>query len=270
MAIFLVNLRSETKNIAVKIKFLGTGTSLGVPIINCNCPVCTSGDPRDKRLRSSVLVEEQGRVLVIDTGPDFRTQCLAYNVKHIDAVLITHPHRDHLAGLDDIRPFCFIQEQNIPIYASDFTCGAIRHDFEYCFAEPKYPGVPEINLHEIRYYQPFTAAGVEILPLPVHHAQMVVTAYRIGRFTYITDAGLIDDDAIHAIEGSEYLVVNALRIDPPHAAHLTLPQALQLIAHINPREAYITHISHKIPHAETERTLPPHVHLAYDGLELQF
>lgn len=254
----------------MKINFLGTGTSLGVPIINCNCPVCTSGDPRDKRLRSSILVEEQGRFLIIDTGPDFRTQCLTNDVRHIDAVLITHPHRDHLAGLDDIRPFCFIQEQNIPIYGSAFTCDAIRHDFQYCFAEPKYPGVPEIELHEITHYKSFEAAGIEIMPFPVHHAQMIVTAYRIGSFSYITDAGSIDEEAIHAIEGSQYLVVNALRISPPHSAHFTLPQALDLIARIKPREAYITHISHKISHTGIESQLPPHVHLAYDGLTLKF
>ncbi|MCR5456348.1 MAG: MBL fold metallo-hydrolase [Bacteroidales bacterium] len=254
----------------MKIKFLGTGTSLGVPIVNCHCPVCTSGDPRDKRLRSSVLVEEKEHFIIIDTGPDFRAQCIANNVQRIDAVLITHPHRDHLAGLDDIRPFCFIQEQNIPIYASSYTGAAIRRDFAYCFAEPKYPGVPEIHLQEFEHYKKFSAAGIDILPFPVHHAQMVVTAYRIGNFTYITDAGQIDDEAIRVIEGSEYLVVNALRKEPPHAAHFTLPQALDLIAHIKPREAYITHISHMIPHAATERELPPHVHLAYDGLTLQF
>ena len=243
---------------------------MGVPIISCDCPVCTSADPHDKRLRSSVLIETEGRTIVIDTGPDFRQQCLANNVRHIDAILITHPHRDHLAGLDDIRPFCYIQQQDIPVYASHFTSGTIRRDFAYCFAEPKYPGVPDIELHEIQDFQPFMAAGVEILPLPVMHAQMVVTAYRIGRFTYITDAGSIADETLAAIEGTEYLVINALRKEPPHPAHFTLPQALLMIDRIKPREAYITHISHNMAHQETQRELPPHVHLAYDGLTVEF
>ena len=253
----------------MKVTFLGTGTSLGVPIVGCNCSVCQSADPHDKRLRSSAYVESDGRCIVIDTGPDFRSQCLDNNVRHIDALLITHPHRDHLAGLDDIRPFCFIQEQDIPVYASNYTCEAIRHDFAYCFAEPKYPGVPDIVLHELKYYEPFEVLGVKITPFPVMHAKMVVTAYRIGGFTYITDAVSVPEESIEVIKGTEHLVVNALRIEPEHPSHFTLPQALDLIARINPREAYITHISHKIPHAETEKTLPKNVHLAYDGLTLQ-
>jgi len=256
------------KPYTVKVTFLGTGTSLGVPIVGCNCAVCRSADPHDKRLRSSVLVEIDGRSIVIDTGPDFRQQCLAYNIQHIDALLITHPHRDHLAGLDDIRPFCYIQQQDIPVYASNFTCNAIRHDFAYCFAEPKYPGVPDIALHELDYYKPLDVLGVEITPFPVMHAQMVTTAYRIGDFTYITDASSIPEQSLKAIEGTETLVVNALRKEHPHPAHFILPQALDLIAKIAPREAYITHISHDIPHAATQQELPENVHLAYDGLVL--
>lgn len=254
----------------MKITFLGTGTSLGVPIVGCDCPVCQSTDHRDKRLRSSALVETGGRTIVIDTGPDFRQQCLTYNIRHIDALLITHPHRDHLAGLDDIRPFCYIQQQDIPVYASDLTCGAIRHDFAYCFTEPKYPGVPDIVLDEVEYYKPVDVSGVEITPFPVMHAQMVVTAYRIGNFTYITDASSIPAESLEVIKGTEYLVVNALRKDPPHPAHFTLSQALDLIATIRPREAYITHISHNISHAATQQELPSGVHLAYDGMTLEF
>ncbi len=253
----------------MKVTFLGTGTSLGVPIVGCDCAVCRSTDPHDKRLRSSALVEIDGRCIVIDTGPDFRQQCLAYNVRHIDALLITHPHRDHLAGLDDIRPFCYIQQQDIPVYASGFTCNAIRHDFAYCFAEPKYPGVPDIVLHELEYYKPIDVLGVEIMPLPVMHAQMVVTAYRIGDFTYITDASSVPEESLEIIKGTKTLVVNALRKERPHPAHFILPQALDLIAQIAPREAYITHISHDIPHAATQQELPPNVHLAYDGLRLE-
>jgi phosphoribosyl 1,2-cyclic phosphate phosphodiesterase len=252
----------------VKVTFLGTGTSLGVPIVGCNCPVCQSADTHDKRLRSSALVEIEGRSIVIDTGPDFRQQCLAYNVRHIDALLITHPHRDHLAGLDDIRPFCFIQQQDIPVYASDYTCNAIRHDFAYCFADPKYPGVPDIVLNELEYYKPFEVLGVEITPFPVMHAQMVVTAYRIGNFTYITDASSVPEESLEVIKDTEILVVNALRKERIHPAHFILPQALDIIAKIQPREAYITHISHDIPHASTQQELPKNVHLAYDGLTL--
>lgn len=254
----------------MKVTFLGTGTSLGVPIVGCDCPVCQSADPKDKRLRSSALVETDGRCIVIDTGPDFRQQCLDNSVRHIDALLITHPHRDHLAGLDDIRPFCYIQQQDIPVYASPYTCGAIRHDFAYCFADPKYPGVPDIVLEEVEYYKPFEVLGVEITPFPVMHAQMVVTAYRIGSFTYITDASSVPEKSMEVMEGSEVLVINALRKDPPHPAHLTLPQALDIISKINPQEAYITHISHNIAHAETQKTLPSNVHLAYDGLRIEF
>ncbi|MCQ2253085.1 MAG: MBL fold metallo-hydrolase [Bacteroidales bacterium] len=253
----------------MKIKFLGTGTSLGVPIIGCDCSICQSTDSRDKRTRSSIIIEEQGKHIVIDTGPDFRSQCLANNVRHIDAVLITHPHRDHLAGLDDIRPFCYIQKQYIPIYASELSCKAIRRDFGYCFAEPKYPGVPDIELHQIEYGQAFQIADITVMPIAVMHAKMEVTAYRIGRFTYITDASLISPESIDLIRGSEYLVVNALRQEA-HPSHFNLPQALELIGEINPRQAFITHIGHTLAHQATETLLPDNVRMAYDGMTAEF
>ncbi len=252
-----------------RITFLGTGTSLGVPIIGCDCAVCRSADPHDKRTRSSLLIETQGRTFVIDTGPDFRSQCLINNVRHIDAVLITHPHRDHLAGLDDIRPFCYLQRQDIPVYGSKLSCDAIRHDYSYCFANPKYPGVPDIELHEIAD-QPFRVCGVEFVPFTVMHAKMAVTGYRTGDFTYITDASLIPGESIDKIRGTKHLVVNALRIEPPHPSHFTLPQALDFIAETAPDEAYITHIGHAIGHKQAQAALPPNVHLAYDGLTLEF
>jgi len=249
--------------------FMGTGTSLGVPIIGCDCHTCTSGDSRDKRTRSSIHIESQGISLIIDTGPDFRTQCLATGVSRVDAVLITHPHRDHLAGLDDIRPFCYKQQANIPVYAPPESCQAIRRDFAYCFAEPRYPGVPDIDLHEIGYMQPFQIGALSIIAIPVMHGKMQIAAYRIGGFTYITDANSISAESMAAIQGTEYLVVNSLSTRQHHS-HFSLQEALEVVAQVQPREAYLTHIGHSLGrYQETEPTLPPHVHLAYDGLRLE-
>jgi len=251
----------------VKTTFLGTGTSLGVPIIGCKCGVCRSRDVRDKRQRSSVLVEIDGRNIIIDTGPDFRAQCLSNNIEHIDAILVTHPHRDHIAGLDDIRPFCYIQKQYIPVYASPSTCNAIQHDYSYCFATPKYPGVPDIELHQIKNYIPFDAAGIQVTPFPVMHAKMEVTAYRFRNFTYITDAWQISEESVNAAKGTQYLVVNALRKEP-HPSHFNLEQALDFIATIKPEHAYLTHIGHSLGYEETQAILPPNVQMAYDGLSI--
>lgn len=247
---------------------MGTGTSLGVPIVGCRCSVCTSSDARDKRSRSSVLVEHQDKNIVIDTGPDFRSQCIASNVSRVDAILITHPHRDHLAGLDDIRPFCYQQKCFIPIYGSQISCNAIRRDFGYCFAEPKYPGVPDIELHEFDYKSPINVCGISVTPIPVMHAKMEVSAYRIDDFTYITDASHISSESLRLIEGSRFVVVNALRREE-HPSHFTLSQALDLIDTIKPEKALITHIGHSLGHAETEVTLPENVRMAYDGLRVE-
>lgn len=258
-----------TNTSIVRITFMGTGTSLGVPIIGCQCNVCQSANPKDKRTRSSVILEIEGRHIMIDTGPDFRTQCLSNHVRHIDAVLITHPHRDHLAGLDDIRPFCYQQQAEIPIYGSGISCEAIRRDFAYCFAEPKYPGVPDIRLHEIEYGKPFTAGGISIIPIPVMHGSMEVTAYRIGDFTYITDANMISDESMEMIAGTRHLVINALS-PRKHHSHFSLEEALGMIERINPEWAYLTHIGHSLGHNETEASMPGNVQLAYDGLSLEF
>ncbi len=247
---------------------MGTGTSLGVPIIGCDCQACASEDPRDKRSRSSIHIETQGISIVIDTGPDFRAQCLANGVTRVDAVIITHPHRDHLAGLDDIRPFCYKQQGDIPVYAPAMSCEAIRRDYAYCFQEPKYPGVPDIDLHETEYLTPFHIGPVEVLPIPVMHGRMEIAAYRIGGFTYITDANSISERAMEAIRGTEYLVINALSTRPHHS-HFSLSEALEVVELIQPKMAYLTHIGHSLGrYAETSATLPPNVRLSYDGLRL--
>lgn len=263
------NTNTNPNKSIVKITFMGTGTSLGVPIIGCGCNVCQSADPRDKRTRSSLMLEAGHRHIMIDTGPDFRTQCLSNSVTRIDAVLITHPHRDHLAGLDDIRPFCYQQQAVIPIYGSSLSCDAIRRDYAYCFAEPKYPGVPDIELHEIEYGKEFRIGDTGIVPLPVMHGSMKVTAYRIGDFTYITDANMISDHTLDMIAGTRYLVINALS-PKKHHSHFSLEEALSMIERINPEWAYLTHIGHSLGHEETERNTPDRVHLAYDGLQLEF
>lgn len=253
----------------MRITFLGTGTSMGIPIIGCNCRVCTSQDPADKRFRSSVFVEIDGKNFIVDTGPDFRMQCLNNNIRRIDAIFITHIHRDHLSGLDDIRPFCYQQRAFIPIYGSGEVCAKIMKDFAYCFGDNRYPGVPDIELHEIGLRK-FNVLGVDVQPIVVKHAKMNVSAYRFGKFTYITDASYISEDAIKLIEGTEYLVVNALR-EMPHPSHFTLGQALELVERIGPKMAYITHTSHDLGLAsEVQPRLPKNVMLAYDGLSVEF
>lgn len=252
------------------ITFMGTGTSLGVPIIGCGCRTCQSADPRDKRTRSSLLLEQGGLSIMIDTGPDFRAQCLANNVSRVDAVLITHTHRDHLAGLDDIRPFCYKQYCAIPVYASAESCAQIRRSYDYCFAEPKYPGVPDISLRETTYLKPFKIGPAEIIPIPVMHGQMEISAFRIGDFTYITDANSISEESMRAIRGTRHLVINALSIHKHHS-HFSLEEALDVVGEISPDDAYLTHIGHSLgPHSETSLSLPENVHLAYDSLRLEF
>ena len=253
----------------MKITFLGTGISLGVPIIGCNCKVCRSTDKKDKRFRSSVFIETGGRSFIIDTGPDFRIQCLNNGVERVDAVFITHIHRDHLSGLDDIRPFCYQQKAFIPVYGTKTTCERILKDFAYCFGENRYPGVPDITLKEISA-EPFEVQGVKVIPIPVMHGKMEVTAYRIDNFTYITDASFIPEESIKKIAGTEYLVVNALRKEP-HPSHFTLSQALDLIEKIRPKHAYITHVGHGFGfYDEMQKTLPENVTLGYDGLKIEF
>ena len=257
----------------MKLIILGSGTSQGVPVIGCRCAVCTSKDPRDNRLRTSAMLEWDDIRLVIDAGPDFRYQMLRTGVRHIDAILLTHEHKDHIGGLDDVRAFNFVDYPTIyriDVFGTRQTLKCVRKDFDYAFAQDKYRGVPEIELHEIDTAKPFRVGDVEIVPVSGHHSERFeVTGFRIGPLAYLTDFKTIEDAEAEKLRGTEVLAVNALRF-APHPSHFNLAEALALIRRVGPREAYITHMSHEIGlHAETEATLPPGVHLAYDGLEVE-
>ena len=252
----------------MKISFLGTGTSQGVPVILCTCAVCTSADARDKRLRSSVRVEVDGKTLIIDTGPDFRYQMLRSHTARIDAILYTHEHKDHIAGLDDIRPYNFLGGQHIHVYATAEVEEALKREFSYAFAQEKYPGVPELSIHRIANNR-FEAAGIPVTPILAMHAEMPVLGFRIGDFTYITDANFIPDEELEKAKGSKVFVINALRREH-HYSHFNLDEALAIIRQVNPERAYLTHISHRLGlHADLEKELPENVFVSYDGLEIQ-
>lgn len=251
----------------MKVTFLGTGTSQGVPVIACNCEVCTSKDPRDKRLRSSIIVSHNDNNLLVDTGPDFRQQMLREKVKHLEAVLFTHEHKDHIAGLDDIRAFNFFQKKYMDIYLSKHVEDALRREFAYIFAENKYPGIPLINLHRIDS-SPFNLLGLDITPIEVSHYIMPVFGYRFNDFSYVTDAKTIEQNQLDKLKNSKVLVLNALRKES-HVSHLTLDEALEVIEYVKPNKAYLTHLSHQMGlHEEIESQLPKHVKLAYDGLQI--
>lgn len=250
------------------ITFLGTGTSAGVPMIACDCEVCTSPDKKDKRLRSSILVESPTTTLVVDTGPDFRYQMLRANVKKLNAVLFTHPHKDHMAGLDDIRAFNFRTQKHMDIYADSLTEEALRRDFYYAFTDTKYPGIPELELHTMTL-DPFVVGDIPVVPILVWHLKMPVMAFRFGKFTYITDANRIDEGEKNKIRGSEVIVLNALR-KQKHISHFTLGEAIDMVEELKVPTAYFTHISHQLGrYAEIESELPDGIHLAYDGLTIQ-
>ncbi len=251
----------------MKITFLGTGTSQGVPVIACNCKVCMSKNSKDKRLRSSVMIETQGNVFVIDAGPDFREQMLRAKVKNLDAVILTHAHKDHIAGLDDVRAFNYIQKKAIDVYAREDVHTAIKNEFSYAFAVYKHPGVPEIVLHSIEN-KPFKINHVKVNPIEVLHLGLKIFGYRIGDFTYITDANFISDEEIEKIKGSKVVVLNALR-KRKHVSHFTLDEAVGILTLIKPERAYITHISHMMGlHEEVQNELPPFIKFAYDGLSI--
>lgn len=253
----------------MKITFLGTGTSQGVPIIACDCEICASPDPKDKRLRSSILVQHNNLNLVVDSGPDFREQMLRANLKSLDALLFTHAHRDHMSGLDDIRGFNFRMKKAIDVYCEKAVEIAIRREFFYAFEEPKYPGVPEMNIHQIGLNQ-FDLIGMPIIPIRVYHHKMPVLGFRFGDFVYITDANRIEDSELEKIKGCKVLVLNALRKEP-HISHFTLNEAIEIAQIIKPEQTFFTHISHQLgTQQELENELPKGMHLAYDGLELNF
>jgi phosphoribosyl 1,2-cyclic phosphate phosphodiesterase len=251
----------------MKVSFLGTGTSQGVPVIACNCRVCSSDDLRDKRLRCSVYIEWDTNCLVIDTGPDFRQQMLREKIQRVDAVLYTHEHKDHLAGLDDIRAFNFILGKHMDIYAGKYVEEAIRREFAYIFAQDKYPGIPLINLHAIEN-KPFQLLGKTIIPIEVSHYKLPVFGFRIDDFAYITDAKTISEQEAEKLSGVHTLVINALRRET-HNSHFTLDEALFFINKVKPKQAYLTHLSHQMGlHSETEAELPQGVKIAYDGLKI--
>lgn len=258
----------------MKLTFLGTGTSQGVPVIGCGCRVCRSADRRDNRLRTSAMVECAGRRIVIDAGPDFRCQMLRCGISRLDAILLTHKHRDHIGGLDDVRAFNFIDYppvvRTVDIYAARHTTEAVRHDYGYAFGEHRYRGVPEMTLHEIDEQQPFTVAGMSVVPVSGAHSDLFrVTGYRIGRLAYLTDFKSIDAAEVQKLSGVEVLVVNALRRES-HPSHFCLDEALQLISRVAPARAYLTHMSHEMGlHADIERQLPEGVYPAYDMLEVE-
>lgn len=249
----------------MKITFLGTGTSQGVPVIGCRCAGCQSDDTQDKRLRSSILVEHAEGVLVIDTGPDFRQQMLREGVARLDAVLFTHEHRDHIAGLDDIRAFNFIQKSPMDIYAEERVMRALKTGFPYVFAEKKYPGIPQVIIHQVST-EPFLIGSLEIQPVRIMHYRLPVLGFRIGDFAYLTDGNFISEGEKKKLEGVKHLVVSALRREP-HISHFTLSQAVLLIEALNPRMGYLTHISHQMGPAERmKKELPGNIVAAYDGL----
>ncbi len=252
----------------MQITFLGTGTSQGVPIIACPCAVCQSTDSKDKRLRTSILIEEKGKVFVIDTGPDFRQQMLRENVKQMDAVVFTHEHKDHTGGFDDIRAFNYIQQKEMDVYASHRVQQAIRRDYAYIFSDFKYPGIPEIKLHSLEN-KLTNIEGVDFMPIEVMHYKLPVFAFRINDFTYITDANYISEEEKEKIKGSKVIVINSLRREP-HISHYTFDEAIKLMEELKPEKAYFTHISHQLGlHADVEKELPDFISLAYDGLKLQ-
>ncbi|MBK8497930.1 MAG: MBL fold metallo-hydrolase [Flavobacteriales bacterium] len=257
----------------MRIRFLGTGTSQGVPVVACNCAVCASNDPCDKRLRTSALVSVGDCNLLIDAGPDMRQQLLRAKVIQLDAVLLTHEHMDHIAGIDDLRAFNFVQEKAMDVYANADTCAAVERVYHYAFAKDRYPGVPELRLHRITAPS-FEVAGVNVGTVEVMHMNMAVLGFCFrtsahGGLAYITDAKTISDDAIASLQGVHTLVLNALR-RKEHPSHFNLAEALAMVERIRPQQAYFTHISHLLgKHTMVSRELPANVHLAYDGLVLE-
>ena len=250
----------------MRLTFLGTGTSTGVPTLACRCPVCTSSDPRDKRTRPSVLLEFDGRAVVIDTAPDFRQQALREGMERLDAVLFTHTHADHVLGLDDVRVFYFRQREPIPIYASSRSMDDIRRIFTYIFDQTyPYGGIAKLDPHMID--GPFDLWGERLTPLPVFHGNLPVLGFRFGKAAYVTDFSTIPDSTIPLIEGLDVLILDALR-HKPHPTHSSLEQSLDWVERLKPRRAFFTHIAHELGHEATNAVLPPHVRLAYDGLRL--
>ncbi len=251
----------------MRLTFLGTGTSTGVPTLGCHCRVCDSTDAHDKRSRPSIMLEYDGRVVVIDTSPDFRAQAMREGMERVDAVLFTHDHADHILGLDDVRPFYFRQGQPIPIYADERCMMSLKRVYTYIFDQTyPYGGIAKVDAHVID--GPFELWGERFTPLPVLHGQLPVLGFRFRRAAYVTDFSTVPDATLPLLEGLDVLILDALRLKP-HPAHSNLKQSLALAERLKPQRALFTHIAHELGHAETNATLPPNVRLAYDGLKLE-
>jgi phosphoribosyl 1,2-cyclic phosphate phosphodiesterase len=252
----------------LKVTVLGSGTSSGVPTVGCSCEVCLSTDPRDKRLRPSILLQYGGRNIVVDTTPDFRTQALRVGLQHLDAVVYTHGHADHILGLDDVRPFNYQQRSHIPIYASAITFDVIRRIFDYAFSnKPQLSTVPKLDVN-IFEEAPFEVLGLEFEPIPLVHGNMVVYGFRIGNIAYLTDHGDIPEASLAKLHGLDVLFLDALR-HKPHPTHSSLENSIATAKRLGAKRTYFTHMCHDLPHAETEQSLPPGIFLAYDGLQLE-
>ncbi len=252
----------------MQITFLGTGTSCGVPVIGCQCEVCRSHDPHDRRLRCSILVETSQTRLLVDIGPDFREQMLSVPFRRIDGILITHSHYDHVGGMDDIRPYCQFGEINV--YADSIARQGMLDMLPYCFAEHRYPGVPAIGLHEIHAGEPLRFGDIDVLPFRVMHGKLPILGYRFGRFAYITDMKTIEDDQAELLKGVEVLVVNALRFENPHHAHQLVDDAVAFARRVGAQRTLLTHMCHDIGlHEEVSRKLPESVELAFDGQKIE-
>lgn len=252
----------------MRITFLGSGTSQGVPVIACSCAVCISSDKRDNRLRSSILIETDEATIVIDSGPDFRYQMLRQKVNKLDAILFTHGHKDHTAGLDDVRAYNYFQHKEMDIYASEETQEVLKREFQYIFLNSSYPGVPQILLHDLSN-EPFEINGLKITPIRVLHYKLEVFGFRIGDFTYITDANYIAPEEMNKIRGSKIVVLNALRLEK-HISHFTLNEAISIAQDLNCEQTYFTHISHQLGlHQDVSKILPHNIQLAFDGLSIE-
>ncbi|WP_292009698.1 MBL fold metallo-hydrolase [Chryseobacterium sp.] len=255
----------------MKLKFLGTGTSQGVPVIGCTCEVCTSTNPKDSRLRSSVMITtEENRKILIDCGPDFRQQMLTNHEQHVDIALITHEHNDHIIGLDDMRPLIFKSGKNMPLYCSHRVGEEIKNRFPYAFADIRYPGAPAFDLHEISN-EPFQILGTVITPIEVIHYKIPILGYKFKNLAYITDASFISETEKKKLQNLDILILNCIRKFDPHPAHFILPDVIELYKELKPKKLFLTHISHHFGLYDVEeKQLPEGIHLAYDGLELAF
>jgi phosphoribosyl 1,2-cyclic phosphate phosphodiesterase len=252
----------------MRVTFLGTGTSTGVPVIGCHCRVCTSTNPKNTRLRQSVAIESEGRHFLIDTTPDLRLQLLQHPIPRLDFVLFTHSHSDHLMGLDDIRPFNFRQRETVHAFANANTVKAVRRAFSYIWDDSQIGGgKPQLEVHAVD--EPFTHAGIEIIPIPVIHGNWTILGYRIGNFAYITDTNGVPDASMKLLEGVEALALDGLRPAPRHPTHFTIGEAVEVAQRIGARETWLIHLTHEVEHDEIEATLPAGVRLAYDGLVLE-